>query len=173
MWKAGLDLSWQLSKIKKKKKIYIQPIDAFPPFINDFMLQDGKSFWKILQNFMTIYFMGMECQVSEPFSLEDTDWNVCSRTHSLTGQPQLLASDIYKNLKSVLSHDGYCSLAVTWTDLYPSEELNFVLGEASMKDQGGVFSFGRFEPKIYRQGLVPPPIEKLDGALLWKLLKVS
>ena len=50
------------------------------------------------------------------------------RHHKKTGEKQLLVSDIYSNMKKAVPSDGYCMLGITWTDLYPSENLNFVLG---------------------------------------------
>ena len=79
--------------------------------------------------------------------------------------------DIQKYLKKNIPRNSYCSVGISWTDLYPSEDLNFVLGEANSALNTGVLSFGRFEPKAYKDGQVPPPIEKIDGNLLWRMLK--
>ncbi len=93
------------------------------------------------------------------------------RVHELTGEKQLLVRDIQHNLKKNLPKKTYCSVGITWTDLYPLN-YNFVLGEAHMALNSGVLSFGRFEPKLYREGNPPPPIEKFDGNLVWKMIKV-
>ncbi len=49
-----------------------------------------------------------------------------------------------------------------------------MLGEAHSGLNSGVLSFGRFEPKLYRdeEGYVPPAVDKFDGKLLWQMLKV-
>ena len=52
----------------------------------------------------------------------------CSRYHKETHKEQLLVSDINRLLKSVLPNDAMAILGITWTDLYPTEDLNFVLG---------------------------------------------
>ena len=80
--------------------------------------------------------------------------------------------DIQKCLQRTIPRNSYCSVGISWTDLYPSEDLNFVLGEAHSALNAGVLSFGRFEPKAYKDGQVPPPIENFDGKLLWRMLKV-
>ena len=52
-------------------------------------------------------------------------------------------------LKSHLPADGYCIVGLTWVDLYPGDEWNFVLGESSCVDGCAVMSFGHFEPQSY------------------------
>ena len=58
-------------------------------------------------------------------------------------------SDVLNYLKTHLPADGYCILGLSWVDLYPGEELNFVLGESSCMDGCAVMSFGHFEPQSY------------------------
>ena len=58
-------------------------------------------------------------------------------------------SDLLHYLKANLPSDGYCIIGLTWVDLYPSEEWNFVLGESSCVDGCAVMSFGHFEPQSY------------------------
>ena len=58
-------------------------------------------------------------------------------------------SDLLHYLKVYLPSDGYCIIGLTWVDLYPSEEWNFVLGESSCVDGCAVMSFGHFEPQSY------------------------
>ena len=57
--------------------------------------------------------------------------------------------DVQKYLKKRLPNDGYCVIGVTWADLYPSEELNFILGEAQCNDGCAVVCFGHYEPQQY------------------------
>lgn len=52
-------------------------------------------------------------------------------------------------LKNHLPDDAYCTVGITWVDLYPSDEWNFVLGESSCIDGCAVMSFGHFEPQSY------------------------
>ena len=58
-------------------------------------------------------------------------------------------SDLLNVLKTYLPADGYCVIGLTWVDLYPGEEWNFVLGESSCVDGCAVMSFGHFEPQSY------------------------
>ena len=61
--------------------------------------------------------------------------------------------DLLHFLTTHLPSDGYCIIGLTWVDLYPSEELNFVLGESSCVDGCAVMSFGHFEPQSYNKRL--------------------
>lgn len=63
-------------------------------------------------------------------------------------------SDVLNSLKTYLPVDGYCIIGLTWVDLYPGEEWNFVLGESSCADGCAVMSFGHFEPQSYENKLL-------------------
>ena len=52
-------------------------------------------------------------------------------------------------LKTHLPPNGYCIVGLTWVDLYPGDEWNFVLGESCCVDGCAVMSFGHFEPQSY------------------------
>ena len=54
---------------------------------------------------------------------------LCVRFHKDTGEKQVLVSDINRKLKSVRPKHAFAILGITWVDLYPTEDLNFVLGE--------------------------------------------
>lgn len=99
-------------------------------------------------------------------------WRVKRRLHPVIQKEQVLVGDVQKCLKRDLQQDAYCALGICWTDLYPQENLNFILGEASGVLRVAAFCFGRFEPKAYRDGEPPPPITGVDGPLLWKMIKV-
>ena len=61
----------------------------------------------------------------------------------------LFIIDVHKYLNETLPKDGYCILGVTWVDLYPTESLNFILGEAHCNDGCAAVCFGHFEPQKY------------------------
>ena len=61
-----------------------------------------------------------------------------------------LISDLMHFLRTNLLVDGYCIVDLTWVDLYPREDWNFVLGESSCEDGCAVVSFGHFEPQSYQ-----------------------
>ena len=173
MWKAMMDIGFRWRRLRKRKFIYLQPLNTFPDFIMDFETNAYDGFFELLLSFSKAFFSGLEVKILPSLDMEEAGWNVTSRYHSKTKQKQFLVGDIQRSLLKNLPKDGFCSLGISWTDLYPSEDLNFVLGEANSGTYSGAFCFGRFEPKAYQGDIPPPPIEKVDGKLLWKMLKVS
>ena len=61
-----------------------------------------------------------------------------------------LISDLMHFLRTNLLVDGYCIVGLTWVDIYPREDWNFVLGESLCEDGCAVVSFGHFEPQSYQ-----------------------
>ena len=96
-----------------------------------------------LCRFCEQFFHGMTVEVAPPVDLSQIR-KLTRRVHHATNREQFLVGDIIKFLKSRRSWRVFCSLGVTVADLYPSPEWNFVLGEASMGEGCGVFSFGRY-----------------------------
>ena len=168
MWKASMDINFRFWRLRKRRTIYIQPLDSFPDFVTEFSYSTGMGFFDLLQKFMEIFFMG--CPVHLLPVIDIASWNITSRYHKITEKKQYLVTDINKQLKDHIPADGFCLLGLTWTDLYPSEDMNFVLGEASAKLCTATFCFGHYEPKSYCEG--KKPIEALDGFILWRMLKV-
>ena len=173
MWRAALDIGFNLSRMKKKKVMYILPLEEFPSFIHDFSFQGETGFFVFLQKFAQAFFKGYEVKLMPGLNIQEEGWKITTRVHKVTGQQQLLVKDLYKYLKKRIPKDAYCILGITWTDLYPSEEWNFVLGEAAAIHRSGTISFGRFEPKLYKDNKVPPLIEEIDAKLIWRMMKVT
>ncbi|XP_032218957.2 archaemetzincin-2 isoform X2 [Nematostella vectensis] len=98
----------------------------------------------LLRNFVEVYFTGKRVTVLDEVNLDDMSCR--TRIHKTTGKRQVLVGDILKYLKSCQPSDGYCTIGITWQDLYPSEDWNFVLGEASCEDGCAALSFGHYEP---------------------------
>lgn len=173
MWKAVMDINFRFWRVKRRRVIYIQPLDTFPDFICSFSYSGKGSsvgFFELLKDFCEIFFMGFEVRIRHPLDTSETGWNITSRHHKITKKKQYLVTDINEQMKLAIPKDGYCMLGVTWTDLYPSEELNFVLGEAAARHYTATFCFGHYEPKSYCEG--KQPIEQIDGFILWRMLKV-
>ena len=159
-----------------KRTIYIQPMDNFPDFIKEFEIKldsyrHSFNFFTFMQAFAEIFFSGMTIRILPSFNLVNSKWNIKSRVHSKTGQKQYLVGDFFTKLSRVMPPDGYCIMGIIWTDLYPCEKLNFVLGEASNLHKAGIHCFGRFEPKTYEQES-HKDISEIDGKLIWRLIKV-
>lgn len=86
---------------------------------------------------------------------------------------QLLASELNQQLSIFcLPSDAFGVVGITWTDLFPNEKENFLLGEASAEHHSAVVSFGRFETSRSDQQMQHADISTVDGDLIWKMLKV-
>jgi|GEM_PF-434192 len=116
-----------------RDKIYIQPI-------GDFSGRDDLL--KLLKEFSCIYFGG-ETIIQKPLGETET-LGLQSRENPNDGQTQLKTGPILQALQATLPSDAHCRIAVSLTDLYPSDDWNFVLGQASLRARVGVFSFARY-----------------------------
>ena len=176
-WKANYRYEALLSCCKPlKRTVYIQPVDNFPDFIKDFEIKlesykHSLNFFTFMQTFAEVFFSGMTLRLLPSFNLLNSNWNIRTRVHSKTGQKQYLVGDFFTRLSRVMPPDGYCIMGMIWTDLYPCEALNFVLGEASNLHKAGIHCFGRYEPKSYDAD-THRDITEIDGKLIWKLIKV-
>ena len=173
MWKAAMDLTFRFWRLRKRQSIYIQPLDTFPSFVNELSwqeLDESNQFFQLLSEFMGIFFSGMNVHVLPSVNMEEAGWSITTRNHKITGKKQYLASDVNCSLGKHMPKDGFCMLGISWTDLYPQEDLNFVLGEAAVKYNSATFCFGNYEPKSYVDG--QEPITEIDGTILWRMIKV-
>jgi len=78
-----------------------------------------------------------------------SDYRFTSRINQLTGNRQILTSDVLARLQQNLPTDAFCVLAITMEDLYPDPTWNFVFGQASSRERVGIFSFARYDPAFY------------------------
>lgn len=174
-WKSHYDIErMQMKLMQRKTAVYLVPIGSFPSFVMDFKLNmSGKvcSLFEILGTFLGIFYQEMTVSWLDSVDPEKENWNITTRNHKVTGKRQYLVSDFYPQLKKWKPKNTYGILGLTWTDLYPTESLNFVLGEASKRHRSGVISFGRFEPKTFDPEK-SRDIEEIDPIIMWKLLKV-
>lgn len=175
-WRSSLDLEFlKQFFISPKRTIYLIKINEFPEFVNNFRINVNSqacTIFQFIQEFLKIFYMGMDIRWMEDIHLKNTDWNIRERCHIKTEQLQYLVTDFFKPLGSIKPYDGYCIMGLSWTDLYPAEEYNFALGEAACRYRSGVFSFGRFSPSTF-DPTNPKDITEITSDILWKLLKVS
>lgn len=159
----------------EKRKIYIQPVDSFPSFIteHEFDIENTScKFFYLLKKFMEAYFDEMIIDILPNVNILEAKWNIRTRAHHKTGSKQYYVQDFFPKLRKVLPRDGYCIMGISWTDLYPTEKLNFVLGEAHFISKSGIFCFGRCEPKTF-DAETHKDITEIDAKILWRMLKVS
>lgn len=160
---------------REKRKIYLQPVDSFPGCITGFEIEQSNgysSFFSLLQKFMEAFFDEMTIDVLPDINILEARWNIRTRVHSKTRTKQYFVQDFFPKLKKVMPTDGFCIMGMSWTDLYPTEQLNFVLGEAHYISRAGIFCFGRYEPKTYNPD-THLDITEIDAKLMWRILKVS
>lgn len=160
---------------REKRKIYLQPVDSFPACITGFEIEqsnDYSSFFSLLQKFMDAYFDEMTVDILPDVNILEARWNIRTRVHRKTGTKQYFVQDFFPKLKKVMPTDGFCIMGMSWTDLYPTEQLNFVLGEAHYISRAGIFCFGRYEPKTYNPA-THQDITEIDAKLMWRILKVG
>lgn len=171
-WRAALGVgSWFL---KKNKTIYLVSLNEYPCFIDNFTIcfeSKNVGFKELLKVFLEAFFCGMNVQWLPAVDILESNWNITSRYHKKTNKFQYLVTDFFIPLKKMKPKNGYCIMGMSWSDLYPCEDLNFVLGEASNRHKSGVFSFGRYEPKSFSESN-HPEVTEIDTHILWKLLKV-
>ncbi|XP_064634679.1 archaemetzincin-2-like [Lineus longissimus] len=170
-WKVLIDLNFKWRRLKQRK-FYLVLLGDMPDFVTSFRTRSGLCFLGVLREFMAKFFCGMEVEILPPMFDVFNHWDIMTRYHKVTGQKQYLVTDIAERLSKYLPKDATSILGVSWTDLFPSEDLNFVLGEAYFRYNTAVFCFGRFEPKLYRNGVPPPPIEHINGFLLYKMIRI-
>lgn len=159
-----------------KTVIYLQPIGDLPDFVTGFNLNLGHcqiDLLSLLCEFAHIYFLGVDIRVAPPVNVDFEREGIVGRVHPATGRWQNLSTNFFPLLKKMLPDDAFGIMGITWTDLYPAEDLNFTLGETSYMHSAGVFSFGRFEPNQFQNGQKVDDISEVDELLIWKLLKVT
>lgn len=141
------NLNRHQKKRSTQRKIYILPIGPFPDVLWRPLRGMEVSIFDLIVNFAAVFFHGMTVKIVE--EVLATEVKCKKRIHPETGKLQLLVTDVLNYLKTCLPADGYCIIGLTWVDLYPGEEWNFVLGESSCVDGCAVMSFGHFEPQSY------------------------
>eukprot|EP01125_Pyxidicula_operculata_P009657 TRINITY_DN3167_c0_g1_i1.p1 TRINITY_DN3167_c0_g1~~TRINITY_DN3167_c0_g1_i1.p1 ORF type:complete len:283 (-),score=20.05 TRINITY_DN3167_c0_g1_i1:108-956(-) len=165
-----------LNRIKSRlihfNKLYLQPIGEFNP--------SNSPRLEILQQFCEAFF-NLEVEVL-PTLVTTSDhqyfryyghgkgeakYQITCRENPSTKNVQLLTGSIHHLCKKVNRKlNGYCVVAVTMDDLYPSGSWNFVFGEADPEAFTGVFSFARYSPAF------PEPVDKLTEdqyrLLVWR-----
>ncbi len=122
----------------RRRKIYLQPL-------GDFSRSGGPPIEKLVQ-FASAFF---SLEAAALPTLDLTQMHATSRRNPFSGQEQILTTDLLELLRRRLPNDAFALLGITMVDLYPSPEWNFVFGQASSRDRVGIYSFARYDPKLY------------------------
>lgn len=76
------------------------------------------------------------------------DLGVVSRT-GRQGQLQLHSAAVLDRLEKRVPENGFALIGVTMEDLYPAPEWNYIFGQARVGKRVGVFSFARYDPRVW------------------------
>jgi len=106
-----------------------------------------------LRKYLEIYY-ALPVRVAEPADLEgarsrEQQWGARKWRQYLTGDI------LTKILRPRVTPETFCLLGVTMEDLYPSEDWNYVFGQASLADRVGVYSLVRFGPEFWGEAETP------------------
>lgn len=120
---------------KDRHVIYLQPIGQF--------LDERSPSLDKLREFAAAFF-AMEVKALPPVAIENSKFT--TRINPLTGNRQILTSDVLAFLQARIPADAFCVFAITMQDLYPEPSWNFVFGKASLRERVRVYSFARYDP---------------------------
>ena len=112
--------------------IYLQPLGKFP---------DSAPKIETLHKYMEAYFHPMKVKVAPSLEIANS---VLVKSRKNAGRLQWNCLDILNLLQKRVPRDAYIVMGITMTDLYPSEDWNFVFGMARIKNRVGAFSFARY-----------------------------
>lgn len=127
----------------QRDTIYLQPLGDFAV--------DGGVRLVDLEQFASAFF-DINVKMQPTVWLETTASR--SRINTMTRKRQFLTGDVLKYLGRELPDDAYARLGITLEDLYAGPNWNFVYGQASLRNRVGVYSFARFDTRLF--GVEPP-----------------
>ena len=153
----------------RRHTITLQPLTS-PPLPGYPITEVDPLVLKQLRKFCAAFFLGMTVELAPPINLNSIP-NLTSRVHPATNRRQYLVGDILKYLARQRPSHAQCMIAMTTVDLYPSPDLNFVLGHAQMHTGCGVFGFGRHFSSQFSSSSSTPTANQQLGQL-WVLTRV-
>ncbi len=123
---------------KARQTLVIVPIGAFPP---------GDSPPLVALKEYTEAFFQLPVVLRPPVDPKNHGFK--TRINRGSRKKQILVGDLMALLRKRLRPTTYAAAAVTMTDIYPSEDWNFVFGQASLRNRVGAYSFARYDPAFY------------------------
>ena len=101
---------------------------------------------EFLKEYAEVFF-GVGTQILSPKANDNPRFT--TRINPFNRKRQILSTDVLSNLRSLLTRDAFCLLAITVEALYPDPAWKFFFGQSSLRDCVGVFSFARYDPAFY------------------------
>lgn len=115
--------------------LYVLPLGDFSPRQREIVSLSAE--------FLGIYF---SCKVVtlDPLSVHDWIPQAAKRVHPSWGVPQIKSTFVLETLLTPrVPADGVALICFTTSDLYPSDDWDFVFGQATYRDRVGVWSINR------------------------------
>jgi archaemetzincin len=133
-----------------RRTIYLLPIGRLYP--------ESSPPIETLRAYVEIFF-GLPVVVMPEVAAREVP--AASRTNPHSKNLQMNSAEVLAWMKKRVPADAYAVLAVTETDLYPSDSWNFVFGQASFTDRVAVQSTARYHPQFYGQAASPVEAQRL------------
>ncbi len=120
-----------------RNMLYVLPLGEFD--------DSQKKIIELSAEFLGLYF-GCNVRTLKTLAIDDVIPADARRTHPAWGTPQIKSTYVLeKLLPPRVPKDAVAIISFTTSDLYPSEDWNFVFGQATYRDRVGVWS-------LYRNG---------------------
>ncbi|KAJ8364031.1 hypothetical protein SKAU_G00128620 [Synaphobranchus kaupii] len=143
----------------KRKKIYLQPIDADEP-----KQGAGIVFLDDLKSYLEAFFLGFPVK-SLP-SISTSSMRCHFRQQEYSCKVQLHTDAILRHLQRVKPIDAFCIIGLTFIDLYPCDTWNYTFGKSANELGVGVCSFSRLVGRFSVQcsGMTEQAEVAMEGA---------
>jgi archaemetzincin len=145
----------------QQKYIYLQPIGHLTPVQND-VIQYTAEYLEIFFGLKTIVAPALSDSII-PAHARRPGLDITIDNESVPGYGEQLKTSyiLYDILLKNIPPDAIVVMAVTAKDLYPSDDWNFVFGQASTKKRVGVSSISRFTDAALDSTTYPLCLERL------------
>lgn len=131
-------------RLLRPPKINCKTILLIPLGVKTFNIPAVNKFLCFLLSYCEAFFNPLPIQIFSKI----LSTKMVRRRNNEHGQTQLLIGDLFGLIEKGTLHerDVYCRLGITFEDIYPGDDWNFVYGQARPLDKIGVFSFARHSP---------------------------
>jgi archaemetzincin len=114
----------------KRRVLYVRPLGSFTPAQTRIVELTAEYLEQ---------FYGLPARIAPPLAITGVPAG-SHRTSKITGTEQIQTGYLLNLLKDYLPDDAFAEIGLIATDLYPDEKMNFVFGQATLRDRVGVWS---------------------------------
>lgn len=115
---------------RRRRILYVRPLGELTPA----QLQIVELTAEYLERFY-----GLPARIAPPLAIVRVPAS-SHRSNKVTGTQQIQTGYLLGLLKDYLPEDAFAEIGLIATDLYPNEKMNFVFGQATLRDRVGVWS---------------------------------